>query len=74
MSDYLSVSEAADKIGVKPRDISGAIYDRKLDADRCPIVAGRRLIPADYIPAIEIEMRRAGKLPPLRWKVVADVG
>ena len=61
---HLSVSEAARRLGVRPRDISDLLYSRRLDDDRCPVVAGRRLLPADYLPAIAIELRRAGKLPP----------
>jgi hypothetical protein len=43
--DYLSVSEAARRLGAKPKDISDLFYRRALRDDLCPIVAGRRLIP-----------------------------
>jgi hypothetical protein len=66
MPDYLSVSDAAERLGAKPKDISDAFYGRHLDCDRCPIVAGRRLIPAEYLDGVAIELRRLGKLPPLR--------
>jgi hypothetical protein len=69
MSDYLSVSEAAARIGAKPKDLSDAIYLRKIDAERCPLIAGRRVIPVDYLDGIAIELRRMGKLPPLRGTV-----
>lgn len=62
----LSVSDAANRLGARPQDITAAFYARHLDCDRCPVVAGRRLIPADYIEAMAIELRRLGKLPPLR--------
>lgn len=51
-NSFLSVGEAAESLDVAPRVISNAIYDRKLDVDRCPIVAGRRLIPRNYLPEI----------------------
>jgi hypothetical protein len=54
----LSVSEAARRIGARPKDISDLFYQRKLDDQRCPIVAGRRLIPEDYLPVVEATLRR----------------
>jgi len=50
--DYLSVSEAAPRLGAKPKDISDQSYRRALRNDHCPIVAGRRLIPDDYLDMI----------------------
>ncbi len=41
------MSELVRKLGVRPRDISDFDYQQKVDADRCPNVAARRLIPAD---------------------------
>lgn len=64
----LTVSDAARELTavlgqeVKPRDISTAFYQRQLRDDLCPIVGGRRLIPADYLPQIEAALRRAGKI------------
>jgi hypothetical protein len=49
---FVSVGEAADLINLNPRTISNALYERKLDVERCPIVAGRRLIPRDYVAEI----------------------
>jgi hypothetical protein len=34
-----------------------------LDDSRCPIIAGRRLIPSDYVPEIERVLRESGRLP-----------
>jgi hypothetical protein len=51
-ADFLGVSEVAERIGVLPRALSDLFYAGKLDADLCPVVAGRRLIPADYLPEI----------------------
>jgi hypothetical protein len=60
---HLIVSEVARRIGgANPKDISDFFYLRKLDDARCPIVGGRRLIPEDYIPAIEAALRAAGRL------------
>ena len=50
--DYLSVSDAARELGVKPKHISDLLYQRELRDDLCPIVAGRRLIPRGYLPEI----------------------
>ena len=58
---YLTVSDAARKLGAKPRDISALFYDRRLDDARCPIIGGRRLIPENYLDSIRWELRRAGK-------------
>jgi hypothetical protein len=60
---WLIVSQVARHFGVKPRDISDAFYQRLLDDTRCPIVGGRRLIPTDYLPAIETHLREHGLLP-----------
>ena len=54
----LSVSEAARRIGANPKDISDLFYRRALRDDLCPIVAGRRLIPEDYLPLIRSALRR----------------
>jgi hypothetical protein len=47
-------SEASRRTGksIPPRVISDLLYARKLDSDRCPIIAGRRLIPADYLEEV----------------------
>lgn len=47
---------------VKPRDISRLFYDRQLRDDLAPIEAGRRMIPADYVPQVVAALRRHGKL------------
>ena len=61
---HLSVSQAARLIpGAGPKDISDLFYLRRLDDERCPVVAGRRLIPAEYLDTIKVALRRAGKLP-----------
>jgi hypothetical protein len=54
MSEYLSVGEAAARVGggVLPRHISDALYSGRLDGSRCPMIGGRRLIPEDYVEEI----------------------
>jgi len=59
---YQNVSDVARRVGARPKDISDLFYQRKLDDQRCPIVGGRRLIPDDYVPAIEATLRDLGRL------------
>ena len=65
---YLSVSEAARRLGARPRDISDLFYRRALRDDLCPIVGGRRLIPDHYLDMILAALRRAGR-PAGPWRV-----
>lgn len=55
---YLSVSEAARRLMARPKDISDLFYRRRLRDDLCPIVAGRRLIPEDYVDCIAQVLKR----------------
>jgi len=57
---YLSVSEAARRLGARPRDISDLFYRRRLSDESCPIVGGRRLIPESRLSVIEMALRHAG--------------
>jgi hypothetical protein len=52
------VSEVARRFGVRPRVISDLFYQRKLSDTRCPVIGGRRIIPADYVPVIEELLRK----------------
>ncbi len=58
MPDFLFVSEAARELGsqlgaeVRPQDLSNLFYRRALRADLCPVIAGRRLIPREYLATI----------------------
>jgi len=61
LMDRISVSEAARRLGAKPKDISDLFYRRELRDDLCPVVAGRRLIPLDYLELICMALKRAGK-------------
>lgn len=60
MQKFFSVSELARELGCRPRDISDAFYRRWLDDTVTPIVSGRRLIPADYVPTIREVLCRHG--------------
>ena len=56
----LSVGDVARRLGVRPAVITALFYQRRLSDERCPIVAGRRLIPPDYMDVIALELRQKG--------------
>ena len=56
---YLTVSEVARRLGVRPRDVSDLFYQRRLSDELCPVVGGRRLIPESYLPDIALVLREA---------------
>jgi hypothetical protein len=60
---FKTISDLAREFGCRPRDISDLFYARKLDEGRCAMAGGRRLIPADYQPAVRQALADAGKLP-----------
>ena len=60
MSAILGVSDIARITGVKPAVITRLFYDRKLRDDLCPVVSGRRQIPASYVRFIVFELQRKG--------------
>lgn len=55
---YMSVSEAADFLHVRPQDISRALYQRRLRTDLCRKIGGRWLIPEPYLPFVAAELSR----------------
>jgi hypothetical protein len=55
---YLGVREAAERVGCLPRELSDDIYSGRLDRDRCPLIAGRRVIPESYLPEIQALIQR----------------
>ena len=57
---YLGVGDLARRFGVRPSRISQLFYEQRLDESRCPIISGRRIIPADYIEVVAMELRRKG--------------
>jgi hypothetical protein len=58
---HLSVSEVARRLGVRPREISDLLYARMLSDRHCPIVAGRRLIPEEYVADAAAALRARGR-------------
>ena len=69
MSGLRTVGEIACELSrqlgteVRPRDVSDVIYRRRVAAERCPILGGRRWIPDDMIREIERELRQLGRIP-----------
>jgi hypothetical protein len=63
MEKCYTVSEIARLHDVAPRVISDLFYARRLDDRRCPVVGGRRLIPASYVPDVEAALRAADPRP-----------
>ena len=62
MPNFLSVSDVARRLGIAPKVISDAFYARRLDEARAPLVAGRRVIPEDYVDEVAEILRACGKL------------
>jgi len=60
MNKFLSVGDVARLVDVRPAQITDLFYKRVLRDDLCPIVAGRRLIPPDYVRVIVMALRRKG--------------
>ena len=56
---------------ISPQDLSNLFYKRHLDDERCPIVGRIRLIPEDYLPAIERVLLERGLLSD---SIVTDTG
>jgi len=50
--EMVGVGEAANRCRVPPQVITNLFYRGFLDGPRCPIVGGRRLIPAGYVAEI----------------------
>ena len=57
-----TVSRLARQFDVAPQKISDLFYRRKLSDSICPVVDGRRQIPADYVPTVERVLRETGIL------------
>jgi hypothetical protein len=54
MSVGETAKEAAEQLGepVEAREVSDAFYRGWLDASRCPVLGGRRLVSADYLSEV----------------------
>jgi hypothetical protein len=57
---FVSVSDVARELGVRPSQVSQLFYERRLRDDLAPIVGGRRLIPSELVDVIRMELRRKG--------------
>src|SRR5687768_14099512 len=53
MPKFLSVGDAARKLNVSPRKLTDLLYRQILLGDTCPLIGGRRFIPASYLGEIE---------------------
>ena len=58
MPSFLFVGAVAARLNVSPHVVSYLFQMRRLDCNLCPVVAGRRLIPEEYVPEIAREVRR----------------
>ena len=56
------IAELSRMWNVPPRFISDLFYQRYLDESRCPMICGRREIPADYIEVIRELLVKRGKI------------
>ena len=59
----LSITQAAEQLGVKPKVLSDLFWLRELDRERCPLIGRTRAIPPDYLPEIRAILVAKGKLP-----------
>lgn len=55
---FISVAQAAEALGVRPRDVSDLIYGRKVRIDHYPLVGGRRLIHRGRLPELRKALQR----------------
>jgi hypothetical protein len=70
MPEMVSVGEAARLCRARsPKDVTALFYRGELREDLCPIIGGRRLIPRDYLPVLEMVLRRRGWQLPERQAV-----
>jgi hypothetical protein len=53
---HYGVGDVARKLNVHPKVLTQMFYRGALDAARCPIVCGRRLIPEDILPDIAAKL------------------
>ena len=71
---YLTIGQAAKRLGIPPPKLSGALYGGKIREDFAPKVGDRRMVAEADMEALTIACRRAGLLPALPHKAegVAD--
>lgn len=64
--DFVTVSEAAEQVGVLPRRLSDLFYQRKLCQKTCPVVGRARIIPASYLERIKAVLAREERIKAAR--------
>ena len=52
MPEFFAVSDLARQFNCPPREISDLLYGRLVPDSECPVIGGRRLIPAKYVTVI----------------------
>lgn len=72
MGAQVFVGEVARQLRCTPQEITLLFYRRFLDNARCPVISGRRLIPADYIPEIKRVVREQRQLRAARHPVLQE--
>jgi len=63
MPELISLSDAALRLGVRPKVICDLLWTRAIDSDRCPLIGRTRAIPVEYLPTIHAVLVAKGKLP-----------
>jgi hypothetical protein len=58
MTQLYSVGEAARLIGESARRTSDGFYKNWFDTTACPLIGGRRMVPADYLPTLAAILRQ----------------
>lgn len=66
MCAFVSLSSAAESLGVPPKVLSDMIWLQLINPKRCKRVGFRRFIPVDYLPEIRELLIVRGKLPASR--------
>jgi hypothetical protein len=62
VATLLSAGQTAQRLGVRPRDVSDLFYTGVLREDICPVIAGRRLIPEHYLPQVAAALYRRRRI------------
>ena len=62
MPQFISLSQAANRLGVPPKVLCDLIWLQEIDVERCPLVGRTRCIPRDYLPEIRRLLIKRGKL------------
>jgi len=59
---FLTVGQVAMTLKTERWRITYLFDAGRLDVERCPVVAGRRLVPSDYLDAVRRELRRMKRI------------